>query len=92
MKIKDIVCTREVNAKIIRKHNVDREEVQSVFENYHFDRKVKKDRYLALGSSYSGKYLAVFFAFKNGTARIITAREMNTSEKRLFRKKRGLKK
>lgn len=47
-----------------------------------------EDVYLALGQTDAGRYLAVFFIYKqNRVALVISAREMDTKERRRYAKK-----
>jgi len=47
------------------------------------------DVYVVFGSTYSGRYLSVFFVYKNETrtAIIISARDMSAKEKKSYGKK-----
>ncbi len=80
----------EWNAKIvdtiISKHNVFPTEVEQIFQG---KTKVKSHRgvYVALGKSSNGRFLLVVFRKKKEHhIKIITARSMTKSEKRLYRR------
>lgn len=68
---------------------MDPEDVEEVFDGSHLVYRVEKSKYKALGKSYAGRYLAVFFIdLGEGNAKPIRARDMNSSERKLLRKKR----
>lgn len=70
--------------KIITKHGVLPEEVEQIFQGKASVRS-HKGVYLAIGKSFSGRYLLVVFRKKTGqTIKIITARDTTKSEKRLL--------
>lgn len=84
MDIYDFEWDRFTVEKIISKHNIFPEEVEQVFQG---KTRVKSygGIYIALGKSLSGRYLFVVFRKKKGQViKIITAREMTKSEKRLY--------
>ena len=94
MRIRYIVWLDYVKDKILWKHEVRTEEVVQVFLNKpYFYRKERgrvegEDLYNALGRTDNGRYLSVFFIHKkNHDAIIISAREMNTKERRRYAKK-----
>ncbi|RMD57354.1 MAG: BrnT family toxin, partial [Nitrospirae bacterium] len=89
MKIKEIIWLVDIVEKLERKHCVNQKEVIDVLENKPKFRFVEKgyrkgeDIYAALGQTYEGRYLIVFFVYKkNGQALIISARDMTRSERR----------
>ena len=91
MKIKDIIWLEDIIEKLDRKHNVKQNEVIEVLENKPKFRFVEKGHqkgenvYAALGQTYEGRYLIVFFVYKrNGRALIISARDMTNSERGLY--------
>ena len=91
MKIQGLIWHEGVIDKLVRKHNIYQAEVETVFENIPiYLRKEKgkvegEDLYNALGQTEVGRYLSVFFIYKrNRRALIVTAREMNTKEKRYY--------
>ncbi len=96
MKIQGIVWLEEVIHKIQAKHRIDTWEVKEVFENENrpwitFAEKGHQegeDLYLALGQSEEGRYLAIYFLYKQSKkALIITARDMTHRERRRYDKK-----
>ena len=94
MEIIDIIWLPEVLDKIDWKHNVHAEEVEDVLFGKTEFRKVQKghvsgeDLYAAMGRTYSGRYLIIFFIYKSTRkAIIISARDMDKKERRLYEKK-----
>jgi uncharacterized DUF497 family protein len=91
--IEDIILTDEAREHILSEHDVDQEEVLEVFKHYYFTLKGRQDRHLIFGQTMSGRYLFVVTKhIGNGKAKVITARDMTLSEKKLFKKKRRDKK
>ena len=75
--------------KIFRKHKVARHEVEEVFFNAPLVRKAAQKRYLAFGQTDNGRYLFVVFVRKpKGLIRPISARDMDSSERTSYRRKR----
>ena len=94
MKIKEIIWLEDIVEKLERKHNVSQIEVIEVFKNKPKFRFVEKGHhkgenvYAALGQTYEGRYLIIFFVYKsNGRALIISARDMTKSERRIYEPK-----
>jgi len=92
--INDIIWLNRIVEKLAWKHNVFPSEVEEVLEgNCKFYLKEKgkvegENLYNALGKAVSGRYLSVFFIRKLGNkALIVTARDMNTNERRRYEKK-----
>ncbi|GAB4495870.1 MAG: hypothetical protein OHK0052_04480 [Anaerolineales bacterium] len=92
MQIRQIICSDEIETKLIQKHHVTIAEVhQILFELPRF-RFVEKgyiageDVYVALGQTFSGRYLAVFFIYKpkDKTALIISSRDMTIKERKAY--------
>ena len=91
MKIREIIWLEDIVEKLEKKHSVRQNEVIEVLENKPKFRFVEKGHrkgenvYAALGQTYEGRYLIVFFVYKrNGRALIISARDMTKSERRRF--------
>ena len=94
MRIEGIVWLRDVVDKLVSKHQVETYEVEEVFNGKQKIRFVGKgereeeDVYLALGQTDSGRYLAVLFIYKQTKeALILSARDMETKERRQYGKK-----
>ncbi|MEW6096267.1 MAG: BrnT family toxin [bacterium] len=94
VKITRVICDNDIVEKINREHHVNQYEVEEVFVNQPKFRRGPKDlshkdiRYYALGQTNSGRYLFIVFSYKGkGQAKIITAREMEAKERRLYKRK-----
>jgi uncharacterized DUF497 family protein len=94
MKITGIIWLDDVVEKIESKHHVSDKEVEEVI----FDKpNIKKMQgghfrgehvYRALGQTYSGRYLTVFFIHKlTGEALILSARDMDEREHKSYVRK-----
>ena len=72
----------------ISDHFVEPYEVEEVFANRPFFRKVKEGKYAAFGQSYAGRYLTVFFAYRGQSrAYPITARDSSWKEMQYAKRK-----
>ena len=72
----------------IERHQFIPEEVEEVFAGDHKVRRTRLKRYIALGETLDGRLaLVVFRRLSGGRLRVITARDMDASERRLFRRK-----
>jgi uncharacterized DUF497 family protein len=94
MFIRQALIFRAVAEKLSHKHHVREHEVEEVFKNRPNYRKIEngdiegEDLYGVYGQSYSGRYLSVFFIYKlNHDALVISARDMNKSERKQYGKK-----
>jgi uncharacterized protein len=84
----------DIVEKLIVKHHVSQDEVENIFFNRPMFRFVEhgykhgEDVYTALGQTDAGRYLIVFFIRKpDHAALIISARDMDRKERRLYEKK-----
>ena len=78
------------NINHIRRHGVKPEEVEEVFCGKYFVKKSHTEKYYTLGQTETGRYLTVVFELKQGNIiRVITARNMDTKERRIYRRERG---
>jgi uncharacterized DUF497 family protein len=91
MRIDDIVWLPHIIDKLAWKHHVTPEEVEEVLFNNPMYRKVQKGHipgenlYAALGRTHAGRYLIVFFIYKQTHgALILSARDMNAKERRQY--------
>ncbi len=80
--------------KIIRKHNVDQEEVEEALSADPVIRKIEgghvkgEDLFLAFGKTDAGRYLSVLFVRKKDKrALVISARDMTKKERKKYAKK-----
>jgi uncharacterized DUF497 family protein len=94
MKIVECLWKEQFVEKLERKHQVFTDEVEEVFDNnprFNFVAKGQvagEDVYWALGQTDAGRYLTIFFIYKGGgMAMPISARDMNTKERRRYGKK-----
>jgi len=93
MKITDIIWLNHYVEKLQHKHGVTTDEVEQVFDNKPRIQFIERgdvageDVYRALGQTYGGRYLAVFFIYKGAnSALVISAREMSPREKKSYDK------
>lgn len=93
MKISEIIWLQKIVDKIDVKHGLTKEEVGEVFTNRPQYRFVEagdvegEPLYSALGRTDAGRYVIALFVFKpGGRALIITARDMERKERRLYGK------
>ena len=78
----------EENIAHIEKHAFTPEEVEEVFASDHRVRRARERRYIALGETLDGRLaFVVFRRLPGGVVRVITARDMDKSERRLLRHK-----
>jgi uncharacterized DUF497 family protein len=76
------------NAYHIERHQFTPEEVEEVFAGNYKVRRTRQKLYLALGETLDGRLaFVVFRRLSGGMIRVITARDMDDSERRLFRHK-----
>jgi uncharacterized DUF497 family protein len=94
MYIDDFVWLTEIANKVAAKHRVTLDEAEEVFFNnprYRFvesGHRIGEDVYSAGGQTDAGRYLIVFFIYKgDNTALILSARDMDTAERRRYERK-----
>ncbi|MBI4769004.1 MAG: BrnT family toxin [Chloroflexi bacterium] len=95
MHIERVIWLEEVVDKLEIKHGVEQDEVRAVlfgqplFKRAGRGRRRGEDVYHALGQTEEGRYLIVIFILKPGSrALILSARDMDDKERRLFGKAR----
>ncbi|MGD0868716.1 MAG: BrnT family toxin [Bryobacteraceae bacterium] len=72
----------------IERHEFTPEEVEEVFAGNHKVRRAGQERYIGLGETLDGRLaFVVFRRLRGGLVRVITARDMDAGERRLFRRK-----
>lgn len=72
----------------IERHEFTPEEVEEIFTGVHKIRRARQKLYIALGETLDGRLaFVVFRRIAGGQVRVITARNMEASERRLFRRK-----
>jgi len=78
----------EANRSHIERHGFSASEVEEVFDSPYKVRRVRQDRYLALGETLDRRLAFVIFAkLPDGRIRVITARDMEDRERRQYRRK-----
>ncbi len=95
MEIAYITCPEAIEEKLERKHNLRLREARQVLLNEPRIRFVERGHvegenlYAALGQSYGGRYIIVFFIYKPNeqSAMIISARDMSRKERKSYEKK-----
>jgi uncharacterized DUF497 family protein len=90
VEILEIIWTPEIIEKLERKHSVAPEEVEEACAepSVHI-RKTRDRRYLILGRTAAGRYLATVAAYLGaGVVRIITSRDMEIRECDMYRRHR----
>ena len=94
MYIDDFIWLPDIIDKLFVEHHVTQDEVEEVFFNRPRYRFVEsgyrpgEDVYSASGQTDAGRYLIVFFIQKpNNTALILSARNMDKKERRLYERK-----
>jgi uncharacterized protein len=76
------------NIEHIARHKVEIDEAEAVFDNRPSILRTQEDRYLAIGQTDEGRYLAIVFARKPGRTRVITARDLTGREKKNLKRRR----
>lgn len=91
--ILNLIFPEKIIEKLDRKHNVSKREVKEIFWGIPKIRFIEKGNrqnenvYAAYGQTYSGRYLIVFFIYKQTKeALIISARNMTNGERKKYRK------
>ncbi len=91
--ILNLIFPEKIIEKLDRKHNVSKQEVKEIFRGFPKYRFIEKGHqknenlYAAYGQTYSGRYLIVFFIYKQTKeALIISARNMTDGERKKYRK------
>ncbi len=94
MRITEVIWLRQFVDKLEFKHGVLPFEVEEILDGRKKVRKIGsgdvegEDLYLALGQTSEGRYLSVFFVLKQGNrAMPISARDMNSKERKLYGRK-----
>ena len=72
----------------IERHQFTPEGVEEVFAGAYQVRRTRQRRYVALGETFDGRLaFVVFRRLPGGLIRVVTAREMEDNERRLFRRR-----
>lgn len=79
--------------KNLKKHGVSNQEAEEVFRNKpvyileDIKHSLKEKRYMLWGVTNEKRKLTIIFCFRNDKIRIISARDMNRKERRLYEEK-----
>ena len=101
----EITVSTGVEEKLFKKHNIEIWEIEEVIYDDPYAFSITyRDCYFIYGRTFSGRYLLVLVKilsskevseldFKPGTnvLKIITARDMNTRQRKMYHTKRGIK-
>lgn len=76
------------NVLHIERHQFSHEEVEEVFAGDYRVRRTRHKLFIALGETLDGRLaFVVFRRLPKGLIRVVTARDMDDSERRMFRRK-----
>jgi uncharacterized DUF497 family protein len=76
------------NTLHIEQHEFSPDEVEEVFAGDYKVRRARQKLYIALGQTFDGRLaFVVFRRMGGGIVRVVTARDMEDKERRLFRRK-----
>lgn len=94
MKIRRFIWLEEFEEKIIGKHHVQLYEAEEAFFHepaFRFmepGQRSGENMYAVYGRTEDGRYLSIFFIYKlNLDALIVSARDMNNTERKLYEKR-----
>ncbi len=93
MRIESVECTDLVEEKLERKHGVTLREVRQIFLNQPRIRFAEEGHtagenvYVALGRTFGGRYMAVFFKPASKVALVLSARNMSDKERKSYGRK-----
>ncbi len=100
----EVTISSGVREKLFKKHNIEIWEVEEViYDDPHAFSITYRDCYFIYGQTFSGRYLLILIrllsseevtklGFKQGInfIKIITARDMNKNQRKMYNKKRGI--
>jgi uncharacterized DUF497 family protein len=76
------------NVLHIERHQFTPDEVEEIFAGDYKVRRTRQELYIALGETLDGRLaFVVFRRLSGGLIRVVTARDMDSRERRLFRRK-----
>ena len=91
MQLNEVIWKDKFINKLAIKHNVSTNEVEEILFYKPYVRRAKKGNvqgenvYVAYNKTYSGRYLVVFFIYKNNRAALpISARDMTHKERKYY--------
>ena len=79
----------EINTEHIARHDVTPDEVEEVFDQRYLLFRTRDERYLAIGKSYDGRFVTVIFEKIKDGIRVVTARDTDYKERKLYKRKTG---
>ena len=100
----EITISLGVKEKLLKKHNIEAWEIEeSIYDDPYAFSIAYRDCYFIYGKAFSGRYLLILvrllsseeiskLGFKPGTnvIKIITARDMNKKQRKIYNKRRGI--
>ncbi len=100
----EVTISSGVREKLLKKHNIEIWEVEEViYDDPHAFSITYRDSYFIYGQTFSGRYLLILIrllfseevtklGFNKGInfIKIITARDMNKNQRKMYNKKRGI--
>jgi uncharacterized DUF497 family protein len=100
----EVTISSGVREKLLKKHNIEIWEVEEViYDDPHAFSITYRDCYFLYGQTFSGRYLLILvrllsseevakLGFKQGInfIKIITARDMNKNQRKMYDKKKGI--
>jgi uncharacterized DUF497 family protein len=78
----------EGNIEHVARHQLSPGEVEEVFDARYVVLRGRDGRYVVLGQTVTGRYLFVVVENWSGIGRVVTARDMGNSERRLYKRKK----
>jgi len=101
----EVTISSGVREKLFKKHNIEIWEVEEViYDDPHAFSITYRDCYFLYGQTFSGRYLLILvrllsseevakLGFKQGInfIKILTAKDMNKNQRKMYNKKRGIK-
>ncbi len=101
----EVTISSGVREKLFKKHNIETWEVEEIiYDDPHAFSITYRDCYFLYGQTFSGRYLLILvrllsleevtkLGFKKeiNFIKIITARDMNKSQRKMYNQKRGIK-
>ena len=88
MRFAEVTYSQVVADKLWNKHRVDISEVDEVLEGKPYVRRGPQRLYYVLGQTQAGRYLFVVLReVGEGQARLLTARDMDDAERRIYRRR-----
>lgn len=86
MQVKRVYITEHTIKKILRKHNLRKDEIErTIFEDYPIYLKTRNERYLCIGRV--NRYITIIFNLNNKFADVITAYQSSKWQIKLHKRK-----